>query len=849
VYDTLNRLTQEIDPLSHSLTYAYDAANQLTSVTDRLGRRQDYAYDRDGRVLTDTWYNSSGSVVNLQTYSYDPTGNMLTAGDASGTYTLAYDALDRVATVKELFGVSLTFGYDAVSNRTLVQDSFGGVATSVYNAVNLLSSRQFSDGTTPVRFDLSYTARNQVASLTRYADLAGTTKVGESDYSYDTVGRLTNLQHKNGSGTVQSNTTYTYDLGSRLTVQQLNGVLTSYQYDASNQVTSDGLKSYSYDATGNRTMTGYTTGSGNQLTSDGTWTYSYDAEGNLSKKSKGAAAETWTYGYDNNNHLLWAQDRATDGGTLLASATYAYDVFGNRVEQDTWTQATGTVAVSRYAYDGWKRPVDGAGQPYPVIGNENFDAWADLDGSNHLVTRRVFGDQIDQPVARITASSGAVAWYQADRQGSIVGLTDNSGAAQDAIGYDGYGNKASESNASFGDAYGYDGLRRDAVTGLYDGRGRYYDPVSGRWTSQDPLGLSAGDANVYRSFGNSPTNATDPSGLKDAQTIAMEGVKRNPVNDLSGPDVTKWFVKDIVDQIEYRAARISSNIDKTPGTPPRVRALPDLEDFKKQAAYYLSPKWHDFGSPKEGRGVNTVVVEGRVLRKNQLGNIELGVISDLMAPLLPWIAGNSPIEFAYLGTRIYRKLLLNPDAVSTYWTDHRWKANYGDFVGLVRADNLAAFGVGHGIYSDIKTSAAATLKQIQEDVKAGRFNKLTDGQRKKLEDAVAASVKRIFTDADTLGRRVNKYNAVLSKKLGRGKLKIKSNALFFIPEYGGFNTDSLKPNKTPYTGKNSIDYFKEVLEPLYKQYQKDLGDSAYDIDQWVRKYHEDYKKYKQMTWK
>lgn len=30
---------------------------------------------------------------------------------------------------------------------------------------------------------------------------------------------------------------------------------------------------------------------------------------------------------------------------------------------------------------------------------------------------------------------------------------------------------------------------------------------------QDPLGFAAGDANLYRYVGNSPTNFTDPSGL------------------------------------------------------------------------------------------------------------------------------------------------------------------------------------------------------------------------------------------------------------------------------------------------------------------------------------------------
>jgi hypothetical protein len=47
---------------------------------------------------------------------------------------------------------------------------------------------------------------------------------------------------------------------------------------------------------------------------------------------------------------------------------------------------------------------------------------------------------------------------------------------------------------------------------LYYNRARYLDPTTGRWTTQDPLGFAAGDANLYRYVGNTPTLATDPSG-------------------------------------------------------------------------------------------------------------------------------------------------------------------------------------------------------------------------------------------------------------------------------------------------------------------------------------------------
>jgi hypothetical protein len=40
-----------------------------------------------------------------------------------------------------------------------------------------------------------------------------------------------------------------------------------------------------------------------------------------------------------------------------------------------------------------------------------------------------------------------------------------------------------------------------------------YDPSIGRFTSVDPTGFAAGDANLYRAEGDNPTNRVDPSGL------------------------------------------------------------------------------------------------------------------------------------------------------------------------------------------------------------------------------------------------------------------------------------------------------------------------------------------------
>jgi RHS repeat-associated protein len=373
-----------------------------------------------------------------------------------------------------------------------VQDSFGGVTTYIYDAANRLTSEEFGGSSqTPLRIDQTFTARNQLATQTRCSDLAGTQTIGSSAYTYDNAGRLTNLQHSNASNTILANYTYTYDLANRLTAEQLNGTTTSYSYDAVNELTNDTANSYSFDLNGNRNYGSYQTGTGNELSKDGTWTYTYDNEGNLTKKTKGASAETWTYGYDNQNHLTSIQQRSTDGGTLLMQATYTYDAMGDRLEKDVWTQATGTV-VTRFAYD-------------------QQNAFADLNSSNQLQMRRLYFNGVDQLFARIN-SSGTAAWYLTDRLGSVRDIADNTGAVQDHINYDGFGN-ATETNSSFGDRYKWTGRELDNESGLQYNRARYYDPKIGRWLSQDPIGFAGGDSNLYRYVGDNTENGIDPVGL------------------------------------------------------------------------------------------------------------------------------------------------------------------------------------------------------------------------------------------------------------------------------------------------------------------------------------------------
>jgi RHS repeat-associated protein len=320
-----------------------------------------------------------------------------------------------------------------------------------------------------------------------------------ANYGYDNDMRLTTLTYQQiGSGTSLASYAYGYDLGNRLTSENLdNGTLTSYGYDVANQLTTvttgAGSTTYAYDLTGNRT-TNTTVTLMNQLTDDGTYTYAYDPEGNEISKRNKSTGELITFAFDNLNHMISVLDK-NSSGTTLTYATYVYDVFGNRIEKDVWTQAQGSTTTTRMAYDG-------------------VSVWADLDGSNNLLARYLRGDQVDQIIARMVASGSNVgeAIYMTDRLGSVRNLANSNGSLIDTITYDGFGNVTNETNSAIGDRWKFTGRELDSETGLQFNRARYLDQKTGRWTSQDPLGFEARDVNLYRYVGNSPTNRIDPAG-------------------------------------------------------------------------------------------------------------------------------------------------------------------------------------------------------------------------------------------------------------------------------------------------------------------------------------------------
>lgn len=97
-----------------------------------------------------------------------------------------------------------------------------------------------------------------------------------------------------------------------------------------------------------------------------------------------------------------------------------------------------------------------------------------------------------------------------DTLGSIVALSDNTGAVTDQFAYSSFG----ESDSMTGTTFGFTGQRFDDETGLYYFKNRYYSARLGRFLQPDPIGYDGEDLNLYTYVNNDPLNFTDPMGLQ-----------------------------------------------------------------------------------------------------------------------------------------------------------------------------------------------------------------------------------------------------------------------------------------------------------------------------------------------
>ncbi len=190
------------------------------------------------------------------------------------------------------------------------------------------------------------------------------------------------------------------------------------------------------------------------------------------------------------------------------------------LEHDTYDRLIQAGSVS-YSYDGMNRRVRSTGPVErnflvaPAMGSGLESVHQVVDGAGNKISEYVYAGMM--PLLRKEANSPV--YYLTNGMGSVIGLANEFGEKIDNFNYDGFGNLRSsveEVPIEAGGDFRFHGQWLEASTGLYHLRARDYDPITGRFFSQDllePIQEEPQSGNPYQFAYQNPQVYTDPEGL------------------------------------------------------------------------------------------------------------------------------------------------------------------------------------------------------------------------------------------------------------------------------------------------------------------------------------------------
>jgi RHS repeat-associated protein len=419
VYDSLNRLSQDVgaqsqatvmtydgngnrltstDPLSHITTSTYDALNRLLTVTQPGGPLIQYAYDKASNLTTVTDPRTL-----VTTYGYDGLDNQVTlASPDTGITTRTFDAAGNVKTSTDARGAKATYTYDGAGRVTRIVHSQTGFPSETHtytwdggtagapNAKGRLTKLVDPSGTTK----WTYTPHGRVASREQ---VAGSVTLTQSHAWTD--GRLAGITTPSGQAIG-----YSYANG-RIVGITLNGspLVTAGTYEPFGQVSAwtwgNGHRTFRDHDTDGRLITWEYRNGSSVIRRDLTW----DPANRITAiTDPTSAANSATYSYDELDRLTSAQAGGSTRG-------YGYDAIGNR------TGSTHDAASTNYGYAGTSNRLES------LTGATNRSYTYDSVGNPTAIGNVTYGYNLANRMTSV--SGGASATYKVNGLGQRVAKT------------------------------------------------------------------------------------------------------------------------------------------------------------------------------------------------------------------------------------------------------------------------------------------------------------------------------------------------------------------------------------------------------------------------------------------
>ncbi len=550
-YDELNRIKQINDPLNNKTSFKYDQDSNLADILYPNGNQAHFAYDALNRLTTEsytgdstTWdyqYDKSSNLTQVTksnpvktevtNYTIDPKLNRVNSisypdyyGASTGhTIDYEYDSNNQITKItnQAISSTPIIFGYDQSGRMTSVT-GLNNISTAyMHNEAGKLKKSYEKVGASTNAYNTYYEYNDAgMLSHIRQETAANGTVLYDNSFVYDKNGNITEITNMDGSKEV-----YTYDLSSRLTLEQ--------HLDSLGTVTRE--ISYTYDEMGNRLT----------KTQDSVTTnYSYDAANQLTQVDSTA----WTY--DENGNLI------TDGIN-----TFNYNA-NNQLTSVENSQQT-TIAIYEYDHTGKRTKKVSGGETEYYYYNAGHLAYV-TDGNNNLkysFTRNQAGKLI--AMTDHTGATDVSYYYVLNSHGDVIGLKDINGNMVVSYEYDAYGNILNSTGTiTTGDGnkllkqanpFRYAGYYYDEETWMYYLNARYYKPQVGRFITRDIVA----DKNLYQYSGDNPVMYVDPSGYRrikgiDAYAEEPLNAKKDTTPKVSNTKMTSDDILKISKESGYR---------------------------------------------------------------------------------------------------------------------------------------------------------------------------------------------------------------------------------------------------------------------------------------------------------
>ena len=535
-YDRNDRITKEILPLGQTTVYQYDAVGNLSQQTDPNSQKITYAYDAVNRLVEAKHYQSGSQPVRATSFTWDDADNLIAWADTDHTRnqkssaSLTYDAANRktgeTVTYPDGYTLSYGHGYSAAGYKTRLTWPDGTAIAYGYSGHGELSSVTIpGEGTVSVNqfkwlmpskitlpggtvqekgydgllnleslkvkspdqqtvLDLAntYGKVQELKNRSRTDTVNGNGETATGTYGYDGETRLTQAVTGTGDGTISETEDFTLDaLGNRIAHSRVQG---AWDYDANNRLIQRGVGL-------NATF------------------YQYDEAGNLIQKSE--PGKVTRYAYDTQNRLIEVKD--SDGKLI---ARYGYDPQDRRIWKEAYSSGEGRRTYYLYVDEG-------------LIAEAIQAITLNADGTiTTATTPQITAQYGPSPDADFTTgilfvktkdSNGQniFAYFHHDHLDTPIQATDKNGNLVWAANYNVFGQAtittpaATADNPTITSNLRLPGQIEDPETGLHYNFRRYYDPSTGRYLTQDPIGLAGGD-NQYRYGEADPANVSDPTG-------------------------------------------------------------------------------------------------------------------------------------------------------------------------------------------------------------------------------------------------------------------------------------------------------------------------------------------------